>query len=250
MNLLTLKEVIGRSKEKGVEITRRTFEFYQKIGLLPPPMQKIKGKGGRGVYGVYDEQIVQLIGLINECQREGMTLYDIQKSGDAGPINKYMAVLNAWGFKDYVLSKLKGFQYSIKLDKKVEREIFKDWYVKKYQKEPPKKVIEHFAETQTLDSKWKDKILKDLRWASEEQIELYALRHIDDEIINVIGAFSMSIGLILSKGIESEEERNTFSNIILRVKEHHVNELIELREKVLKRIKEIEGFKETLGTEA
>jgi hypothetical protein len=52
MPKLKLLELLKKLKKEGIDISGRTFEYYQSLGLLPKPLEKQKGKGGRGVYGL------------------------------------------------------------------------------------------------------------------------------------------------------------------------------------------------------
>ena len=95
---LKLVEVLKILTDQGIPISKVTFEYYQKIGLLPWP-EKIVGKGGRGVYGYYDPNVVEMIKIIYSLKNKGLTLFDIVARMQELFIPIYKKVLIGWVFK-------------------------------------------------------------------------------------------------------------------------------------------------------
>ncbi len=73
MDKLRLPEVLKKLKKEGINISPRAFEYYQRLGLLPKPEKRV-GEKGRGVYGYYGPEIVNLVKRIYELKKEGLTL--------------------------------------------------------------------------------------------------------------------------------------------------------------------------------
>lgn len=97
-DLLRLNELLKKLKEKGKFITKRTFEFYQKLGFLPKPIKTV-GEGGRGVYGLYNLIIVEFALEIIEAEKgKGLTLKQIYEQLSNTLLKKYKNYLEKWGY--------------------------------------------------------------------------------------------------------------------------------------------------------
>ena len=246
MDKLKLPEVLKRLKEEGIDITKRTFEFYQRLGLLPKPEKRV-GKGGKGVYGYYDPEIINLVKEIYKLKEEGHLLIDIPLVLIDLVINKYKSVLNEWGFSDYHLSEMMGW------DPKEEKR--KDWEshrstVKRVlegtsgpMREKAEKAFDLLVKLSTFDSKFEAKLLNELHWwDSPELIETHALEYIRNE------AMPIHSGLLLATTEISNELESTKDEIArdalykmytkLAVKKCH---LLLLFNKVSARLAEIAG---------
>ena len=84
---LTLKEAVTRCK-----ISKRTFEYYQRLGLIPPPKKRV-GKYGRGVYGYYSSDITKQLATIRDLQAQGQSLSEIKKTLKTRVTERFKAVL-------------------------------------------------------------------------------------------------------------------------------------------------------------
>jgi DNA-binding transcriptional MerR regulator len=74
---LKLVEIQDRLKKEGINISERTFEYYQRLGLLPKPGKKEVGKKGRGVYGYYDIHVIKHVRAVQKLKEKGNTLDQI-----------------------------------------------------------------------------------------------------------------------------------------------------------------------------
>ena len=77
MTKLKLTEVLAKLKKERIDISKRTFEYYQRLGLLPRPEKQV-GEKGRGVYGYYSPEIIGMVKKIIELKEKGLTLEEIR----------------------------------------------------------------------------------------------------------------------------------------------------------------------------
>jgi len=177
MEKLTLLEVLEKLKDEGFEITKRTFMFYQRLGLLPTPEKRIRKR--RGVYGYYDYQtILDLVRFIYKKKEEGLTLAEIQEVTGDLLFKKYESVLDKW--EVYYPPKLETSSALNGIDRKI---------------------LETVLETQELAEikrvYMRKKIIEDLRWWDpDEKIELYALKYIYDRVSAFTGGLSIALNRI------------------------------------------------------
>ncbi|OPY81802.1 MAG: hypothetical protein A4E65_00991 [Syntrophorhabdus sp. PtaU1.Bin153] len=242
--LITIAEIIRRLEQKGVHITRRTFEFYQGIGLLPKPVHKAKGKGGKGVHGLYHERIVDLIIKIYDLQREGLALAQIVESLQQKILKRYARVLNSWGFENYAVSaKLKGYRYDKNQDANIILQAIRAYYSKDEKEAPPDEVLNYLAQSKTLEAIWERKILDEIGLlADDKDIELYALHNIKNQAREA-GVFLGATLQILLDCLNTEENSRA-RDIVQKKILQRMREAQELEERALKRIAELgEGTK-------
>ncbi len=242
--LLAVPEILKRLKKSGYKCNRSTFQFYQKLGLIPPP-QKVPVKKGRGMIGLYDYSIVErIIGFIQDMQSKGRTLAQIEELLQKTVLKEFKAVLAEWGFSDYFLYELTGYsKEDIELNDKLEKE----FYVRKVRngfqgleaEKDGEQIISTLAEELTIARRFEDKILNDLKWwFSHNIIEAYALEHISNNIDSRLSGLNMAVSLIhldMNKrfgAIEGQvsKEQATIHNTALLV-------MIKLRELELLRCK-------------
>ena len=96
ISMITLQQVLDRSKKAGVPITKRTFEYYRSFGLLPNPRKKV-GERGRGVYGYYHPKILQMIKKIHKYKEDGFSLKDIKDISEKYVLDTCNEILRDWG---------------------------------------------------------------------------------------------------------------------------------------------------------
>jgi DNA-binding transcriptional MerR regulator len=108
MRKLTLPEVLSRLEKERIPMTKRSFEYYQRLGLLPRPEKKVGAKG-RGVYGYYMPSIIRLIKYIFTLKNKGYELNDILNEGNKKIIDKFGESFKKWGEWDKALQDTKGF---------------------------------------------------------------------------------------------------------------------------------------------
>ena len=97
MGVLTTNQILSELKKDKILITKRTFEYYQRLGFLPRPYKKV-GKKGRGVYGYYDSGTVNLIWVIWKLKKKGFSLKKIREYQKIDIFQKYEKYLKKWGF--------------------------------------------------------------------------------------------------------------------------------------------------------
>jgi len=99
--VLRLPELRERLKADGFKITKRTFEYYQRLGLLPRPEKRV-GERGRGVYGYYDAKVIDMVKMIFRLKAEGKPLAAIREEAKRTIVERYKALLSEWGFTGYL----------------------------------------------------------------------------------------------------------------------------------------------------
>lgn len=101
--------VLGRSRELTIDelahetgVSSRNIRYYQTRGLLPPP--RVKGRSG-----VYGQQHIDRLALLDELKSEGLNLQAISfLLGGAGNVDTEelrglkRAILDSWGSSDPV----------------------------------------------------------------------------------------------------------------------------------------------------
>ncbi len=221
MEKLKLSEVLEKLKKDGIGITKRNFEFYQRLGLLPKPKKQV-GKRGRGVYGYYDYQLVaMLLKFIYEMKEKGCTLAYIIERSESKVIEKYKSVLNKWGFSGYSLPEMKGRNQE--KSKRIEKEYIQPYMkkeIKEYFKgngeEISEEALDIYMEYETFDKKFEEKILEDLRWwYGDKAIEAHALEYISNEASNLIGGLLAGI-FEIGKELESSKDK-TVDQILYKI---------------------------------
>jgi len=200
MDKVKISEILERLKKEGIDLPKRTFEFWQRLGLLPKP-EKHVGRGGRGVYGYYDPAVVDLVKLICKLKEKGYSLFEITEKTNAIIIKKYKRTLKDWGFSDYILSEMKGFPPSI--SKEIDEQL-RDHYRQDLEKKGlfvgDQEVEEAFIELQMPDHIFEQRLLEELKWYHpDEVIEAKVLEQISNE------AEATITGLNSASGITAEE---------------------------------------------
>jgi len=161
MEKLKLPEVLKKLKGEGIDITKRTFEYYQRMGLLPKPEKQV-GVKGRGVYGYYDYDLVlKILTFIRKNQEKGLTLAEILKEARKRVVRIYKSVFHR------EFSGIYFHELSIGNEEMSKH---------------PRPVIELLSKVyEPHDELSESKILSDLPWWHPEKgIELRALKHIGE----------------------------------------------------------------------
>jgi len=204
---LTLKEAVTRCR-----ISKRTFEYYQSLGLIPPPKKRV-GIGGRGVYGYYSPNIPNLFKTINDLQSHGQSLAEIKKSLDASVLERFKAVLKKWGFSQFKLPELYNTPI---LNESFIRKIGSPVYSSEV-------FEEGIAEGNLKDKHFEESVHKNLNWwDKDEQIETLALAHISTQSDSVIRGMSVAILLIL-------DDVGSETDITIKVAKQKMSEKITTR---------------------
>lgn len=250
MKELKLTEVLEKLKKEGISITKRTFEFYQRLGLLPKPKIKQVGKRGRGVYGYYNPLVIKIAKVIYKAKEHGRTLAEIKERVDKMTISRYRDVLKKWGFSTYFLPELLGIS-------------------KKKSEEANKKVVELIAEglkqenkklglkmseedllksarysTRKLsfsDTEFEKRILEELHWDMPSTIiELRALEYISNKVEDIIYGLGIAdLEIIREKeALDNEIVKDGFSKLVKKITKR-IMKLKILEAKVNARIAEI-----------
>ena len=207
MKELTLKEAVTRCKT-----SKRTFEYYQSLGLIPPPIKRV-GKKGRGVYGYYSPDIPSLFKTITTLQSHGQSLAGIKKSLDARVFERFNGVLKQLNFSHFTLPELYNTPI---LDEPFMRKVAS----RIYSSEVDEKQI---AEGNLKNKQFEESVHKNLNWwDKDEKIEALALAHISTQSDSVIRGMSVAI-LLMIEDIESE------SDITIKVAKQKMSEKIQMR---------------------
>lgn len=231
MKLLTLPEVLKALKKEGINISRRTFEFYQKIELLPKPQKKQKGEGGRGVYGLYYPTIIRQVKLIHKYKDKGYTLHRLSELLERIVIEDYKKVLKEWGFSDFSLSELKGVSSAeVKAcDEKITREVTKEYareYKERTGKEMTPEVFLYLQQSYTTEALLEKRILEEVKWwHSNKQIEFHALKYIDESAGDLIRGLVAAMYLVATEMRDDPENKTLLrlaQGIAKKIKEIHL----------------------------
>ena len=100
-DVLRLPELRERLKADGFKITKRTFEYYQRLGLLPRPEKRV-GERGRGVYGYYDAKVIDMVKMIFRLKEEGKPLAAIREEAQRSILERNKALLSEYDFNGYL----------------------------------------------------------------------------------------------------------------------------------------------------
>jgi len=95
--MITSQQILDKSKKAGIPITKRTFEYYQRLGFLPKPHHKVKGEKGRGVYGYYEPIVIDIVKKIYKLKNAGHSLNEIKEISKNEVLEKYRKILIKWG---------------------------------------------------------------------------------------------------------------------------------------------------------
>lgn len=212
MEKMKLSEILKKLEEDDIHITKRTFQFFQKIDLLPKPEKKV-GKRGRGVYGYYDYQIVAaLLKHIYELKTKGHRLYDIMKRGENNVIERYKSILREWGFSGYSLPEMYGIdqQRHEKIEKEDAepflRETIKEFW-EKGGRTLTEEMLDFYVKRETFDSIFERQMLEDLRWwYSDKAIEAHALERISNKFRDSIPGLIAAV-LEVTKEIQISKDK-------------------------------------------
>jgi DNA-binding transcriptional MerR regulator len=214
MGKLKLKEILERLKKEGISISKRTFEFYQRIGLLPKPTTKEVGHGGRGVYGYYDDtDVIKRVKDINRLKEQGYTLARILELMKDNVIGKYEDFRNKFGLSD-----TEALAFPPHLAKSMS----------------PTDILP----TSFLEANFFEKLPS---WTSEKEIETSALNDINQEAHQRQEGLRIALNLCneeKNKFLDNEEAQQIFSELMGNLKEE-INKLEKLRFEVTFRLAEI-----------
>lgn len=266
MKKLKLQELLKKLDREGIPITKRTFEYYQRLGLLPKPEKQV-GKKGYGVYGYYDESIIELISNIFKYKDIGYTLAEIEGAINNEVMKRYNAEFKKWEFSDYTLSELHEYLKNIKKevlrnanaenkrlikskgDGEFKHSLADD--IAKYIEGMLGRSMMHPFRMRVLgafiSSNWKSfyetNLLKDLKWwDANEKFEKLALERILEGlrvISELLDNAAMRVAeRLVASNKQSYSVRNTISYVFNELK-GRVDELEELSSKVWTRLMDL-----------
>lgn len=123
--------VLGRSRELTIDelahetgVSSRNIRYYQTRGLLPPP--RVKGRSG-----VYGQQHIDRLALLDELKSEGLNLQAISfLLGGSGNVDTEelrglkRAILDSWGSSDPVEMQLEDLTDQLELSDEEAAEYF------------------------------------------------------------------------------------------------------------------------------
>jgi DNA-binding transcriptional MerR regulator len=78
MKILTTDEILAAVGKKGIDLSRKTFRYYLKLGLLFAQDRKTKKRLREGIISLYAEEVVERLERIFEFKASGETLEEIR----------------------------------------------------------------------------------------------------------------------------------------------------------------------------
>ena len=235
--MITLQQVLDRSKKAGVPITKRTFEYYRSLGLLPRPSNKRVGERGRGVYGYYHPKILQMIKKIHKYKEAGFSLKDIKDISEKYVLDTCNEILRDWGLsgkwdRGGIMSELLGSKTMSKtqrqmINKYVTEKGFK-YYTSRYTKE------EIAEENREAKKAFEASISSKVEWwYPKDEIEYEVVCYI---FTDAKGAL-YGIQLVLEKMRGSKELKKVLDTYIetLKIYDESISRVCELENKILKK---------------
>ena len=242
MEKLKLTEILKMLKKEGIPITKRTFEYYQRLDLLPKPTLKRVGKKGRGVYGYYDPEVIHLVKRIFSLKNQGYTLTAILKWAEQNVLDRYKAVLKKWGFSGYTLPEMKGYP-SLSPEKNYQlNELITRQTLKKMGRDNPKEEeLKLLTEEFSPEREFEKKLLKQLHWWDPDNaIEYEALAYIEREAFDARSGLYIALNEMLQefKSITGKKANDLSFKLTERVVAR-IRSLNVLQSKSCKRIAEL-----------
>lgn len=175
MDKLKSSELLKWLKSKKVNINKRTFEYYQRLGLLPKPEKRV-GIRGRGVYGYYNPEFIRdTLEMIFKYKKNGKTLEEIRLILMQEVSQKINSILKEYGFSHYVMPEISGMPRIPSLD-----EYIQSMKVKYKPKEAEESYWKMFGLANYLFAK---NIFDNFNWwDSSESIEVPTLEYMFNKI--------------------------------------------------------------------
>jgi len=234
--MLTLQQVLDKSKKAGVPITKRTIEYYRSLGLLPKP-RKIVGERGRGVYGYYDPMILHMIKKIHKYKEDGFSLKDIKDISEKWVLDTCNEILRDWGLsgkwdRGGIMSELLDSKTMSKTQRQMINEYLTEKGLKYYTSRFTKKGIAE--ENRKAKKDFEASILSEVEWwYSKDEIEYEV---VCDIFTNAKGAL-YGIRLVLEKMRGSKELKKVLDTYIetLKIYDESISRVCELQNKILKK---------------
>jgi DNA-binding transcriptional MerR regulator len=229
MNMLTLQQVLDKSKKAEVPISKRTFEYYQSLGFLPKP-HKVVGEKGRGLYGYYEPIVIDIVKKIYKLKKAGHSLKEIKEISEKEVLEKYRKILKEWGLSG------RWDKGSVLLDSSeiisgTESQMLKNYLKKKGVKGTSVYTEKGIAETlRETKKEFEADILERLKWwHANEEIEYEVVDNILDEAYGAM----LGIELVIQKMKGSNEKE------IMKVVDTYA-ETKKIYDKALSRLEELE----------
>jgi DNA-binding transcriptional MerR regulator len=217
---------------KATKINKRTFEYYQSLGLLPRPTRQV-GPKGRGVLGLYDPEIVALIKKIQKLKKERCSLKEIEIKMAQKIGTSLKNVLKAWGFSSYGLPELRGFHTC------TEKESI-DVLMKNGLSERQARAV--IDASKKWDEKFEALLLQRVNYGTDKEIERLALLHILEESERQERfLFRYMADLMREQGLASDKKEQNLLKKILKQKAKDALKLLALQLNIKIRLSTIEG---------
>ena len=223
--MITLQQVLDRSKKAGVPITKRTFEYYRSLGLLPRPSNKRVGERGRGVYGYYNPKILQMIKKIHKYKEAGFSLKDIKDISEKYVLDTCNEVLRDWGLsgkwdRGGIMNELLGSKTMSKTQRQMIDKYFTR-YTKKEIAEENREAKKAFETSISSKVEW---------WYPKDEIEYEVVCYIHTDAKGAL----YGIRLVLEKMRGSKELKKVLDTYIetLKIYDKSLSRMYELGDKI------------------
>lgn len=214
MKKFEIKDVLRELQKKGIKISRRTFQFWQSLGLLPKPIKEV-GKDGKGVYNFYPPIVIDLIKKICELKEKNLTLKEIRNGITISVLENVKHHLKELGYSE-------PFPYNEMLGYKAPDtgKDFKDFLKR-----------EGLHDISLInDLRFSNAVLKELAWwDSEAKFRVFALQHLSESARHLI--FSSTAEIVNYKGYEVEHDYHLTN--------YQQNTVDDLRNRALKRLSKV-----------
>jgi len=224
--MLTLQQVLDKSKKAGVPINKRTFEYYQSLGFLPKPHRKVKGEKGRGVYGYYEPIVIDIVKKIYKLKNAGHSLNEIKEISKKEALEKCRKVIidfglsGSWNDGGILLgspSTISGTnltKFLTQVMKEGANGISSYFNNPAYQKKDNAKVT------------FEDSILEKVKWwNTKEEIEYEVVSHISDAVNGADIGIKLALEII-----ENPEENAKLISLSVRIAKMEMKALSRLGE--------------------
>ena len=95
--------ILSELEDYGIYLARTKFHYLRKIGLLPAPVKKTKGRVKSGIVSYYPSEVIDVLKIIDKEVNQGKTYKEIKEIIDSRFDKTYSLVFT--GYKEKVTEK-------------------------------------------------------------------------------------------------------------------------------------------------